>query len=882
MFMNNKSSLFVTITKSKATGAGFLFASAFIMLVFACLPAQAGGPSKKAAPIPVREAAPEDAINCCIGDHLFLFNNDQVLTSTGRAGIFRSDNRGEVWQRSMNGFVGPSGASPFPDVMCQSPSQPQIVYALAGLGPGTSSFNGFLVSSDFGATWSRRGSVNTGFGTNLCAVDAADPRTVYLSGFDDETFDFITLKSTDGAQTFQPLPNLPTCDVNGFFLRSVQGAVYFFGGPQCSFFSTDHGNSFHQINPPASPNGGFDVSPDGHAVFFAAEDDFFQPTGTFRSTDQGATFVPVNGLPFGFAPLAFDPTNSLRIYATDGVVLYISSDSGLNFDPLPASNDPRFPGFFPIPAIGIDSHGSVYLDTLTGPYRTDDGGQTFRSIETGDRASSVNGLAFDANGKLLAAVLHTQVLFRQTSGPGLNFESIGTTPAIQIDSFTNDATAVAPSPTDANVILLAMSVFQGLFRTNDGGRSWTQSTLADNPYNFQNARMAFATSSRVYLVSPVPPFFQPGLYRSDDAGQNFAHLSTLQFGAIAVDRTNADVLYIGTYNSGEGLFKSTDGGQTLQNLNQPGSFSAIAIDRTNSQTIYAGQLSGGVIRSTDGGATFVPASDGLGGVGVIDMAQDSDGTLFVWMKEGGLFSSHDRGTSWQFVDAGEAFRRSEIDAGRGSLVIDPLHPGRVYLGNPGVIQITAGNETPPTSGNTCNGTFGGTFNGNLTISNTQVCDLVNATVNGNITVNPGGTLILDGGNATGNVQGQGGKLVLNAATIDGNVQINGGSFTIGPETTINKNVDIQNTPQALAHNQVCGATINGNLRFHNNGGAVDIGAASCAGNLIGGNLQVQNNNAPVTIFANTISKNLQCSQNSPAPNGGSNVAKSDQGQCAGF
>lgn len=876
--MSNKLSAykFLKVANSKASLSGFLFAFALVMFLFAGLPLRGGGPSKKSSPVPVREAGPEDAFNCCSGLVPYLFNNNQVLTSLGRAGIFRSDNRGEIWQRSMNGFVGPNGVSQFPDFICQSPSQPQIVYAIAGVGVGFSPFNGFFASSDFGATWSRRGSAETGDGFNFCAVDSADPRTVYLTG-SDENFNGITLKSSDGAQTFQPITNLPACAAGGL-MRSVQGAIYIFAGTQCSYFSTDHGNSFHQINAPASPFGFFEVSPDGHAIFVTTYDDFFQPSGTFRSTDHGATFVPVNGLPYGFNYLAFDPTNSSRVYASDGL-LNVSNDGGLNFTFLPASNDPRFPGFTPIQMIGADPHGSVYIDTLSGPFRTDDVGQTFRSIRRGDRASAVNGLAFDANGRLLVAVLHTLVLFRQTDGPGLNFKEIGNAPAIQIDGFTNDATAVIASPTDPNVILVAMFFQQGLYRTDDGGQTWTHPVLADNPDSFYQSRMAFPTSSRVYIASP---FFQPGLYRSDDAGQNFSHLSTVPFGTIAVDRTNADVLYLGTYGSDEGLFKSTDGGQTLQSLNQAGPFTAIVIDRTDSQTVYAGDRFGQVIRSLNGGQTFAPAGSGLGGVGVIDMAQDSDGTLFVWMKEGGLFSSHDGATSWQFVDAGEAFRRSELDAGRGSLVIDPRHVGRVYLGAPGVIQVTAGNETPPSSGNTCNGTFGGTFNGNVTVSNTQVCNLVNATVNGNLTVNAGGTLIVDGGGASGNIQSQDGKLILNAANIGGNVQINGGSFTIGPETTIKNNLDVQNTPQALAHNHVCGATINGNLLFHNNAGAVDIGATNCAGNLIGGNLQVQSNSAAVTIFANTIGKNLQCGQDSPVPNGGSNVAKATQGECAGF
>jgi photosystem II stability/assembly factor-like uncharacterized protein len=412
----------------------------------------------------------------------------------------------------------------------------------------------------------------------------------------------------------------------------------------------------------------------------------FQPAETFRSTDGGASFVAVSGLPIGFNYLAFDQRNPSHVYASDGL-LRVSNDGGLTFTLAPASNDPRLIGPHPIGQIGVDDHGSVYVETLAGPFRTDDGGQTLRSARDGFRASAVNDLAFDANGKLLVGVLHTQVVFRQTEG--LNFEPIGNAPAIDINGGTNDATALAASPTDPNLVLVAMLSVQGLYRTTNGGQSWTSSVLAQSPTDFSNARMAFPTSSRVYLVSRVGPQFKPGLYRSNNAGRTFARLSTLQFGAIAVDPTNADTLYVGTYSSGEGLFKSTNGGHTLQNLGQPGFYSAIAVDRRNPNIVYAGQLSAQVIRSLDGGRTFSSASSGLTGAGVHGIAQDSQGTLYVWLRGGGLFSSRDAASSWQRVDADEALRRSGVEAGRGSLVADPQHPGRVYLGNAGVIQVDA-------------------------------------------------------------------------------------------------------------------------------------------------------------------------------------------------
>ncbi len=201
------------------------------------------------------------------------------------------------------------------------------------------------------------------------------------------------------------------------------------------------------------------------------------------------------------------------------------------------------------------------------------------------------------------------------------------------------------------------------------------------------------------------------------------------------------------------------------------------------------------------------------------------------------------------------------------------------------------NVTPPGastlgSGNACNGVYSGTFNGDVNISAGQNCMFINGTI-------------------TGNVSANGGNLVLSEDLIGGNVQINGGgTFFVAPFTTIHGNLQVQNLPSGTAVNQICGATVSGDLQFQNNGTSVLIGAAppsSCAGNVVGGNLEVQNNTGSISIFGNTVTGNLQdqnntgstqvlsnavkqhlqC-QNNSSITGGMNTAQQKQGQCIGF
>jgi hypothetical protein len=86
---------------------------------------------------------------------------------------------------------------------------------------------------------------------------------------------------------------------------------------------------------------------------------------------------------------------------------------------------------------------------------------------------------------------------------------------------------------------------------------------------------------------------------------------------------------------------------------------------------------------------------------------------------------------------------------------------------------------------------------------------------------------------------------------------------------------------------VCGASVGGNVEFHNNAapvafGAVDVVNTSVAcGNVIGGNMQVHNNTAQVQLFNNTVRKKLQCQQNDSITGAG-NGAQAKLDQCEAF
>ncbi|HLH20157.1 MAG TPA: hypothetical protein VKX45_23225 [Bryobacteraceae bacterium] len=194
-----------------------------------------------------------------------------------------------------------------------------------------------------------------------------------------------------------------------------------------------------------------------------------------------------------------------------------------------------------------------------------------------------------------------------------------------------------------------------------------------------------------------------------------------------------------------------------------------------------------------------------------------------------------------------------------------------------------GPPPPLAFGNACDGTFGGTFNGDLTISAGQSCTFTFGHINGNVQVN-------------------GGSLSLSAVLVSGNVEVDGGSFSLGPVTSVDGSFQARNLAAGAAPNQICGATVFGDVQYIDNGAPVQIGSSgSCAGNTIGGHLQLQNNSGANSIFGNsvadelhiqnntgstqvfhnTVQKILHCENNSSITGGG-NTAQQKQGQCAAF
>jgi photosystem II stability/assembly factor-like uncharacterized protein len=129
--------------------------------------------------------------------------------------------------------------------------------------------------------------------------------------------------------------------------------------------------------------------------------------------------------------------------------------------------------------------------------------------------------------------------------------------------------------------------------------------------------------------------------------------------------------------------------QWTSNGPEGGVVRAIAIDPVTPTTLYVGTERGGVLQSTDGGASWVAINNGLANTNVLALVIDPTGPsiLYAGLQTGGAFKSTDGGKNWIAISWGLPTQFVSVQA----FAIDPLNPMILYAGTEGgVFKSTDG------------------------------------------------------------------------------------------------------------------------------------------------------------------------------------------------
>jgi photosystem II stability/assembly factor-like uncharacterized protein len=521
------------------------------------------------------------------------------------------------------------------------------------------------------------------------------------------------------------------------------------------------------------------IDPHDHSVVYAGTNG-----GVFKSIDSGAHWSPVNaGLPMPLSAydnggpyirsLAIDPQNTATVYAgvsffgdvlfaePRGVGVYRTDDGGESWHAANAGIENRIPWalaidpvtpttLYTIGQIGPNGNSDVFKSTdggaswsrsiplfafdltidphapetvYAGPFKTTDGGTTWTQMNVGGTGTIVTELAIDpADSSIVYAGTRGGGVFKSTNAgnswtpvntgltglfvrtlkidprsPGTLYAGLedgavfkttnqGATwtpinsglppsrigqsgPAWGIDSLAVDP----ETPT----IVYAATQHNGVFKTVNGGDQWSRTTLS----SIRVFSIAVdSTASKVYVGEDGARVYT----RSDKGEWTFADLNPtpLPIPSIRVSVVALDALVPTTaYATAGGLLKTTDGGATWSPV-LGGPVFTVALDPIVPSTLYAG--GNGARKSLDGGATWTEINQGLGGGPLQLLAVDPQAPTTLYAGFGGFAVLFGNGALYKSVDGGSNWALA-MDGlpSAGALAIDPQVTSTIYAGDRG-------------------------------------------------------------------------------------------------------------------------------------------------------------------------------------------------------
>ncbi len=309
-----------------------------------------------------------------------------------------------------------------------------------------------------------------------------------------------------------------------------------------------------------------------------------------------------------------------------------------------------------------------------------------------------------------------------------------------VGPFRGGRTRAAAGVTSRPNVFYIAQVDGGVWKTEDAGRTW-QPIFDGQPTQSVGSIAVAPSNPDIVYVGSGEGLHRPdvsvgdGVYRSNDAGKTWAHVGlddAQQIPQLAIDPKNPDRVFAAVlghpYGPSEqrGVFRSLDGGKSWKRVlfkDANTGASDLEIDPKDPNVVYAalwearlapwedhneyGGAGGGLYKSIDGGTTWKQLTHGLpANTAQLDLAiaPSRPSRIYVTLatteraeyasgKGNGLYRSDDAGATWTQITTDE---RPLMKIGGGDLmvpVVDPKNPDVVYVASIVAMKSADGGKT---------------------------------------------------------------------------------------------------------------------------------------------------------------------------------------------